>query len=127
MKLYKGNVQEIVMIQGNLRSIRGLIGVYAGCLQINSLVCSPKCFIFRTSFFFKGNQQSIVTNGTLYLRGTGKSEKITITNDKGRLTEEQIEKMIREAEEFADEDKKVKERVDAKPLILQSRFSFVPN
>ena len=48
--------------------------------------------------------------------GTGKSEKITITNDKGRLTEEQIEKMIREAEEFADEDKKVKERVDAKYL-----------
>ena len=47
-------------------------------------------------------------------KGTGKSEKITITNDKGRLTEEQIEKMIREAEEFADEDKKVKERVDAK-------------
>lgn len=43
-----------------------------------------------------------------------RGEKITITNDKGRLTEEQIEKMIREAEEFADEDKKVKERVDAK-------------
>merc|ERR1712185_844399 len=46
--------------------------------------------------------------------GTGKSEKITITNDKGRSTEEQIEKMIKEAEQFADEDKKVKERVDAK-------------
>merc|ERR1712224_1083190 len=36
------------------------------------------------------------------------------TNDKGRLTEDQIEKMIKEAEQFADEDKKVKERVDAK-------------
>merc|ERR1711866_37112 len=47
-------------------------------------------------------------------KGTGKSEKITITTDKGRLTEEQIEKMIKEAEQFADEDKKVKERVDAK-------------
>merc|ERR1712196_469379 len=35
-------------------------------------------------------------------------------NDKGRLTEEQIEKMIKEAEQFADEDEKVKERVDAK-------------
>merc|ERR1711907_795693 len=35
-------------------------------------------------------------------------------NDKGRLTEEQIEKMIKEAEQFAEEDKKVKERVDAK-------------
>merc|ERR1712206_69070 len=34
--------------------------------------------------------------------------------DKGRLTEEEIERMIREAEEFADEDQKVKERVDAK-------------
>merc|ERR1711956_98450 len=47
-------------------------------------------------------------------KGTGKKEQITITNDKGRLTEEQIEKMIQEAEQFADEDKKVKERVDAK-------------
>merc|ERR1712071_171965 len=34
--------------------------------------------------------------------------------DKGRLTEEQIEKMIKDAEQFADEDKKVRERVDAK-------------
>jgi len=47
-------------------------------------------------------------------KGTGKSEKITITNDKGRLTEEEIERMIKEAEQFADEDKKVKERVDAR-------------
>merc|ERR1712086_506041 len=47
-------------------------------------------------------------------KATGKSEAITITNDKGRLTEEQIEKMIKEAEQFADEDKGVKEKVDAK-------------
>jgi len=60
----------------------------------------------------------IDSNGMLNVgaedKGTGKSEKITITNDKGRLTEEQIEKMIKEAEQFAEEDKKVKERVDAK-------------
>jgi len=60
----------------------------------------------------------IDSNGLLNVgasdKGTGKEEKITITNDKGRLTEEQIEKMIKEAEQFADEDKKVKERVDAK-------------
>jgi len=47
-------------------------------------------------------------------KGTGKSEKITITNDKGRLSEEEIERMIKEAERFADEDKKIKERVDAR-------------
>jgi heat shock protein 5 len=47
-------------------------------------------------------------------KGTGKSEKITITADKGRLSQEDIERMVREAEEFADEDKKVKARIDAK-------------
>lgn len=47
-------------------------------------------------------------------KGTGKSEKITITNDKGRLSQEEIERMVKEAEEFAEEDKKVKERIDAR-------------
>merc|ERR1719451_267735 len=60
----------------------------------------------------------IDSNGILNVgaedKGTGKSEKITITNDKGRLTEEQIEKMIKEAEQFADEDKLAKERIDAR-------------
>merc|ERR1711907_226400 len=60
----------------------------------------------------------IDSNGILQVgatdKATGKGEKITITNDQGRLTEDQIEKMINEAEQFADEDKRVKERVDAK-------------
>merc|ERR1711998_611466 len=60
----------------------------------------------------------IDSNGILNVgahdKGTGKKEAITITNDKGRLTEDQIERMIKEAEEFADEDKKTKEKVDAK-------------
>eukprot|EP00811_Abedinium_folium_P018868 NODE_2779_length_2146_cov_9.186231.p1 GENE.NODE_2779_length_2146_cov_9.186231~~NODE_2779_length_2146_cov_9.186231.p1 ORF type:complete len:668 (-),score=206.64 NODE_2779_length_2146_cov_9.186231:62-2065(-) len=50
-------------------------------------------------------------------QGSGKSEKITLSNYKGRLTEDQIEQMIREAEHFAEEDKKKerkKERADAK-------------
>eukprot|EP00523_Entomoneis_sp_CCMP467_P006457 CAMPEP_0168722230 /NCGR_PEP_ID=MMETSP0724-20121128/2490_1 /TAXON_ID=265536 /ORGANISM="Amphiprora sp., Strain CCMP467" /LENGTH=661 /DNA_ID=CAMNT_0008768895 /DNA_START=54 /DNA_END=2039 /DNA_ORIENTATION=- len=47
-------------------------------------------------------------------KGTGKAEKITITAEKGRLSEEEIERMVREAEEYAEEDKKVKERIDAR-------------
>merc|ERR1711943_16402 len=58
----------------------------------------------------------IDANGILQVsaedKGTGKSEKITITAEKGRLSEEEIERMVREAEEFADEDEKVKARVD---------------
>merc|ERR1711887_185911 len=60
----------------------------------------------------------IDSNGMLNVgaedKGTGKSEKITITNDKGRLSEEEMERMIRDAESFADEDNVVKERIDAK-------------
>lgn len=47
-------------------------------------------------------------------KGTGKSESITITNDKGRLSQEDIERMVKEAEEFADEDREIKEKVEAK-------------
>jgi len=47
-------------------------------------------------------------------KGTGKKEKITITNDQNRLSPEDIEKMVKDAEKFADEDAKQKEKVDAK-------------
>ncbi|KAJ1043277.1 hypothetical protein NDA11_001484 [Ustilago hordei] len=47
-------------------------------------------------------------------KGTGKSEKITIRNDKGRLSSEQIEEMLKQAEQFAEEDKQALERTQAK-------------
>lgn len=47
-------------------------------------------------------------------KSTGKSQKITIKNDKGRLTAEEIERMVKEAEAHAAEDKKRMERVEAK-------------
>ena len=47
-------------------------------------------------------------------KGTGKAEKITITNDKGRLSKDDIEKMVKAAEEFKDADEKQKLRVEAK-------------
>ncbi|CAI9772011.1 unnamed protein product [Fraxinus pennsylvanica] len=40
--------------------------------------------------------------------------ELTITNEKGRLSREEIDQMVKEAEEFAEEDKKVKERIDAR-------------
>merc|ERR1711935_843572 len=47
-------------------------------------------------------------------KGTGKAEKITITAEKGRLSEEDIERMVKEAEMYAEEDKLVKDRIDAR-------------
>jgi heat shock protein 5 len=60
----------------------------------------------------------IDSNGILNVgaedKATGNLQKITITNDKGRLTKEVIERMISDAEQYEEEDKRVKERVDAK-------------
>jgi len=47
-------------------------------------------------------------------KSTGKRQDITITNDKGRLSQEDIDRMVKEAEKFADEDKAQAERVAAK-------------
>jgi len=47
-------------------------------------------------------------------KSTGKSHKIAITNDKGRLSKEDIERMVEEAERFAKEDNEQKERIEAK-------------
>jgi len=47
-------------------------------------------------------------------KSTGKENKITITNDKGRLSKEDIEKMVNEAEKYKAEDEKQRERISAK-------------
>jgi heat shock protein 5 len=45
-------------------------------------------------------------------KSTNKEEKITIVNENGRLTDEEIERMVQEAEEFEEEDKKAKNRIN---------------
>lgn len=57
-------------------------------------------------------------------KGTGKSESITITNDKGRLTQEEIDRMIAEAQEFAEEDKATSERIGARNGLENYVFSL---
>merc|ERR1712017_49780 len=47
-------------------------------------------------------------------KATGKSNQITITNEKGRLSQSEIDRMVQEAEKYATEDAKTKEKVEAK-------------
>lgn len=47
-------------------------------------------------------------------KGTGKMESLMITSEKGRLSEEEIERMVREAEEYADQDAEEKDKVQAR-------------
>lgn len=57
-------------------------------------------------------------------KSTGRENKITITNDKGRLSKEQIEKMVQEAEKYKEDDEKVKDRVSAKNALESYCFSM---
>ena len=57
-------------------------------------------------------------------KATGKTEKIVITNDSGRLSKEEIEKMIKDAEEFAESDKNVKEKIDSKNALENYIYSM---
>ena len=69
-----------------------------------------------------------ILNVTACEKSTGKSQKITITNDKGRLSQADIDRMVEEAEKFKEEDEKQRQRVDAKntleSLIYSSRNSM---
>jgi L1 cell adhesion molecule like protein len=69
-----------------------------------------------------------ILNVTAAEKSTGKSNKITITNDKGRLSKEQIEKMVQEAAEHEKEDKEKMEKVESKneleSYLYNARNSF---
>ncbi|KRX27083.1 Heat shock 70 kDa protein, partial [Trichinella nelsoni] len=47
-------------------------------------------------------------------KSTGRQNKITITNDKGRLSKEDIDRMVREADQYKQEDEKQRDRIQAK-------------
>jgi len=57
-------------------------------------------------------------------KSTGKSNKITITNDKGRLSQDEIERMVKEAERFKEEDERQRQKVDAKNALENYAYSL---
>jgi len=57
-------------------------------------------------------------------KSTGKQEKITITNDKGRLSKEEIERMVSDAEKFKADDDKQKDRITAKNSLESYCFNM---
>ncbi|RLN61933.1 hypothetical protein BBJ29_008733 [Phytophthora kernoviae] len=73
----------------------------------------------------------IDANGILQVsaedKGTGKAETITITAEKGRLSQDEIDRMVQEAAEFADEDKKVKDRIDGRNALEGYLYSLKNN
>ena len=75
----------------------------------------------EVSFELDANGILKVTAGD---KGTGKAETITITNDKGRLSQEEIDRMIAEAEKYQEEDKATAEKITARNALENYAFSL---
>jgi heat shock protein 5 len=56
-------------------------------------------------------------------KGTGKSSSVTIENDKGRLSQEEIDRMVADAEKFAEEDDLIKKKVEARNALENCKFT----
>jgi len=63
-----------------------------------------------------------ILNVTAVEKSTGHNNKIVITNDKGRLSKDDIDRLVKEAEKFKEEDMKVKERIEAKNQLEQYAY-----
>jgi len=107
-----------------------------GKFDLTGIPPAPRGIFFIELFkveFFAGVPQIEVTfeidvNGILHVtaedKGTGNKNKITITNDHNRLSPEDIERMITDAEKFAEEDKKIQELVEARNELESYTYSL---
>ena len=55
---------------------------------------------------------------------TGRENKITITNEKGRLTKEEIERMVNDAEKYKEDDDRQRDRIDAKNKLESTAYQL---
>lgn len=71
---------------------------------------------------FEVDQNSILSVQAVE-KGSGKKNNIVIKNEQGKLSDEEIERMLREAEEFAEQDKLAKERIEARQSLDNYLYS----
>jgi heat shock protein 5 len=84
---------------------------HLGKFELNSIPPAPRG-VPQIEVTFEIDANGIMKVGASD-KGTGKSESITITNEKGRLSKEDIERMVQEAEDFASEDEEQRKRIEA--------------
>ncbi len=83
-----------------------------GTFDLNGIPPAPRG-VPQIEISFDVDANSIL-NVTATEKGTGKTSKITITNDQNRLSKADIERMVDDASKYAENDKEVREKIDAR-------------
>ncbi len=93
-----------------------------GKFDLNSIPPAPRG-VPQIEVTFQIDENGILTV-TAEDKGSGNTEAITITNDQNRLTPEDIDRMIQDAEKFAEDDKLVKDKVESKIELESYAYSL---
>ncbi|KAH3899348.1 Hsp70 family ATPase KAR2 SCDLUD_004788 [Saccharomycodes ludwigii] len=83
-----------------------------GTFELTGIPPSPRGVPQIEVTFFLDSNGILTVSATD--KGTGKSESITIKNEKGRLSDEEIERMVEEAEKYAKEDAEIRAKVESR-------------